>query len=358
MKSDFLNRSPHNPSHKQKEYVGKTSASCSNSNHYRRATTPELMAEIGMLKQNTDVGATTTPENTKRQNLRTHSRRSIRDLTDEEIEKLIEKVKSPKEDSPRSKHKYYPNLKSLMERQQSSIKCTESTSPLISPTNRNPGILRKTSQDETFILDQENGDDLNKTYSITTKDVTPNDCGIIHKVEFDEAGDFSVHVPQLVDNVRMEKYRKPKATWVEVSEPHIEFRSESRVTRTPAERWNDEDIPDDVSLQCHMSARLMTEAAYDNGSYINVHSGEDNVNPDNYILDDSDSEFDVMTRKHYTKYTDSKHLPHEMLYPTADEDGSLAEFIAIEVGVIANRLILKILIFLLYFSRVVCVKWM
>ncbi|XP_058977856.1 uncharacterized protein LOC101888664 isoform X2 [Musca domestica] len=293
-----------------------------------RATTPELLAEIAALKRDTDIEThiTTTgnPATT------TTNAQRIRDISDEEIEELIRKLKYPEEEtkiSNNSESQYYTNFEELLEAQQSPRGRAGTKSPLISPSGRKKGILRKPSLNATFT--QEMVEDFNQTYNLSPEQKSPPIRGTFQKVEFLEGENLPApQVAQIIDNLKMTEYRRPQAKWVEV----LEISKGSFLEEDLDESSENYDTEFLKILPPALMNEIVAKTAQLTESYVNVNLDEEIGTMDTYIVEEeeTDSDFERFERENYMKYIKEKPLPQDVLNLSMDEEGSLAEFIALE----------------------------
>ncbi|XP_059222222.1 uncharacterized protein LOC106091020 isoform X2 [Stomoxys calcitrans] len=301
-------------------------------NTSKRTPTPGNQSERCSFKRDVDVETHIAGSKTHRP----QKNHSVRQIPAHEIENLIAKVKALQRNSQMApKYNHYQNLQSLI-RDQDEKNDGGPTSQLVSPNEGRPqGILRKLSQDETYIQPEI----LNQTYNIPPKSPIPQSPSqndrTFQKLDFIEASVCKAQTPLIMENVRMEP--KPQAKWVEVWEPQKGCRLEREMPRCLSHKsYCTYDKPA-LSLDPQLSARLMAEVIADNnpmtGSSMNVNPSEDIQSLDNYIVEeDSDLEFEMIDRNNYMKYIEPKPLPEDIINMSVDADGSLAEFIAIESG--------------------------
>uniref|UniRef100_A0A1I8MXW8 Uncharacterized protein n=1 Tax=Musca domestica TaxID=7370 RepID=A0A1I8MXW8_MUSDO len=293
-----------------------------------RATTPELLAEIAALRRDTDIETHIT--RTGNSATTTTNTQKIRDISDEEIEELIRKLKHPEEEtktSNNSESQYYTNFEELLEAKQSPRGRAGNKSPLISPSGKKKGILRKPSLNATFT--QEVVEDLNQTYNLSPDRKSPPIRGTFQKVEFLESENIPApQVAQIFDNVKMAEYRRPQAKWVEVLERSKGSILEEDLDES-SENYNSEYLK---ILPPALMNEIVAKTAQLTESYVNVNLDEEIGTMDTYIVEEeeTDSDFERFERENYMKYIKEKPLPQDVLNLSMDEEGSLAEFIALE----------------------------
>ncbi|XP_073833462.1 uncharacterized protein [Musca autumnalis] len=291
-----------------------------------RATTPELLAEIAALRRDTDIETHVT-SGTLNQAATTSNAQKIRDISDEEIEELIRKLKHRDKETPtsrNSKPQYYGNFEKLLEDQQSPRSGQGAKSPLVSPSGRNRGILRKPSHNETFTKDI--AEDPNQTYNISPGRKSPRNSGVLHKVEFLESQEKpSPQLAKILEPVRMEEYRRPQAKWVEVLEVSRETCLEEEIDR-PTCSYDSQYLP------ATLMNEIVRETSQTTSSYMNLNPYEECGTMDTYIVEEeeTDSEFERLYRENYMKAMPEKPLPQDILNLSMDDEDSLAEFIALE----------------------------
>ncbi|XP_075157295.1 uncharacterized protein LOC142230536 isoform X2 [Haematobia irritans] len=257
----------------------------------------------------------------------------IRELTDQEIEDLLIKAKTFQNTSSKDVHKCYQNFPELIETQHVAISSwSRETSPLKSSKSpRAKGILKNIPKDTTFIT----GGDLNQTYNVTIPATSgpipqsPKSNGTFCKMDFIQASVCKAQRPEIIENVKMEEYLHPQ--WVKIEQPQRGVLEEQELPCDSLKFQFDCD-----AAELYMDSTMpLTEVMDDNirsvESYVNVNSNDDIPTLDTYVVEEeSDLEFEMIDRQDYMKYIEPRPLSKDIMDIDIDNDGSLAEFIAIE----------------------------
>lgn len=235
----------------------------------------------------------------------------VRNLSDNEVEKLIGRAKNNRPLSPK--------------------KCRESHLPVPHATHDCHRDHKDATKTKSALLTKYKKI-LREEACCQTSSEDFNAC----KPTMEEYGTDSVE-----SHAYLEEYRKPKPQWVEIlesspKEPRVEMhiRDECQLVVPPREEHFDYFSMPYQNYDAHsLPAMLMNEIVAENlrlAGTKHMNTYEESSRDDNYIVEDSDLEFEYYNRPMYTKYCKPRPPLKDDSLTASNDEGGEPHFIEIE----------------------------
>uniref|UniRef100_A0A1A9VC88 Uncharacterized protein n=1 Tax=Glossina austeni TaxID=7395 RepID=A0A1A9VC88_GLOAU len=235
----------------------------------------------------------------------------VRNLSDNEVEKLIDRAKNNRPVSPKKcRESHLPVPRAMHD-------CHRDHKDSTKTKNASLAKYKKILREEAYC--QTSSEDFNTCEPTTEEYATDS-----------------------VENYAyLEEYRKPKPQWVEIlesspKEPRVEMhiRDECQLVVPPREEHFDYFSMPYQSYDAHaLPAMLMNEIVAENlrlAGTKHMNTYEESSKDDNYIVEDSDLEFEYYNRPMYTKYCKPRPPLKDDSLTASNDEGGEPHFIEIE----------------------------